>query len=638
MASVFLGRTIKELRARKKLTQESLIEMFAGFADYEPTVFRLETGELLPRPDTVRGVLDTLEAPMGDFLCPHLGNQPMDVQALRVGLIQALDNNDLPEAQALYDEMSALEGFDEPINRQFLLSQQARLWEQQGKPADEIMPLVREGLMETLEDLDENSPGDIVLVFEEPELFHTLARLHAAKGSYQVAAKILTDTINGLRRLPTGERERDRRVVPLSLSLIDCLLKSGAYEDALKACEFGFDVSVRQTAGQGVPEFILYKAQALHNMGQGQETANLLRMAFVGYMLLDEKVAAMDVLVKAKDECGVSFNTYGMENLDIPPRTKTPFARGKVPACKNIGEMIRILRKEAKLSLAELCEGICSVPNLSKIEMGDIHGHMHYIEPLLQRLGRDPLLYCNFFLTRADYEARELRDIVDSMLFSRKYDKAAAALEQLKTYEAYESRANLQFVKRAETELFMNEHGITHPEVEVKLLQTIRMSRSGFKEEDIRRYPLTLDEANLINWLASYSMETKELKRASKIYEALIENINRRYVDEREKVRIYSMFMFNYSTCLGRMERRPEALEVIKEAEDFDRNRGRLCTLPLLTYNKSYSSYMRGEREQSLPYLAMAYYGFAMFKDYGFVESLGIAQRTAMRFFGFEFD
>ena len=656
--TINLGGTVKELRIRKGLQEEYLLQMLSN-ADYFPVLNRIERGMLLPKPDAVPALLEALGAPMEEIVYSTIGDEPT-AHMLRHTLLHALDNKYLPEAQAIYENLTAIVGGNgddtDTTTQQFILSQRARLLELQGKPASEIMPLVYEGLMLTLDDFNEDSPGEAVLVYEEPELFHTLARLHAKGGNFASAIKILTDTLRGLQKLPTGERERDRRIVPIVLSLADCQLKAGDYSKVLETCELGIHTAAMRSAGQGIPEFMLYNAAALFSLGNAkEEIAPWLKMSFAGHIMLGERDMAMDVLRKSKEDFGISFKTYGMEELDIPQSKKVPYAQGTMPHYGLIGYMIRFWRDEARLNQKQLCQGICSASNLNKIEKGEIHGHMHYIEPIMQRLGRDPLLYFNFFLLLADFEAKELRDMIHLLMGQRKHKAAATALEKLKTYKAYGAeietkpgtkarpapKPNLQFVKRIEATLYAAENRTKDgpsPETERKLLEALHITWPQFKEKDISSYPLTLDESVLINYLANYYMENKELERAAKMYKGLIDNLKKRYVDEREMARMYGTVMFNYSTCLGRMEMRVEALEVIDEAAEFSRIHSRLSTLPVLMGNKAFNLYKRGKEVEALPYLALAYYGCMMFKDYGRAGHMSIIQDQAMRFFDIQFD
>ena len=640
MANVYFGETIAKLRQRKGWQQFEILNEFKEIGYYDPVIYRIETGEMLPQTETLPDILDIMGFPINEFLCPSLENQPMEVYTLRYYLIQALDNKDVINAEPLLEEISLYIDTDNPIDHQFILCQKARLLELKGKPVDEIMPLVIEGLMQTLDDFDENSPGDNVLIFEEPELFHTLAKLYARQGNLSKAIKILKEIYTGLQLLPTGERERDRRLVPVMLSLTNVLLQAGENNEALTVCEAGLHFSAMRSIGRGTPELLHCKGKALLQLGKMHECEQPLIQAYATYLLLGENNKAAELLIEAKEMWGISVAIHGMDKIDIPQRIIAPYARGKLVKCDNIGAMIKTLRIEAGLTLKDLCQGICSIPALSKLENGETgRGDMYVIEPILQRLGRDPLLYCNFFLRKDDFKARELRDSIHLSLIHNNHDKARKDLDKLKSYKPYQSRANLQFVRRVEIALLCNEGKIKSPdELENMLLDALRLTCPNFNEDDVRRYPLTLDESIIISSLAAHYMETGNLRRASKIYEALIDNLDRRYVDEYEKARMYSTVIFDYSTCLGRMDRRVEALDVIEKAGIFCITRGRLPILASLVFNKAYNLFKREGMDKSLPYFVLAYYGFVVFKDYGKTMHMKITHDFICKTFNIKLD
>ena len=632
MAHIYVGSVIKNLRQRKKWQQEKLLDMLQH---YEPSIFRLESGVQMPGHDSFRIVMDTLGTPMDETLCPHLDNQPMEVYTMRDRLLQALDNKDLHEAQNLFDETISMMHHEGPVNRQFVLSQQARILELQGRDAAEIIPLVVEGIKLTFVEFNEDSPGDDVLIFEEPELFHTMARLYARLGRIQDSIRMLKQTYTGLQRLSIGERERDRRTVPILLSLAELLINASEYQEAIKVCDVGINISATRNLGKGMLEFLSDKAEALLILDPNTKVEHLLRMAFAGHILLGERDKAYALLECASRMHGITVNTYGMENAEMVPVNKAPYARGLPVACASIGEMIRILRKDAKLTLEELSQGICSTANLSKIEKGEIKGHMFYIEPILQRLGRDPSLYCNFFLLKKDFQAIEIRDMIHMLLVHRKHDKAAELLEELKTYDAFKNRANLQFVRSVEIELqIIEQKDLSPSDVEKMLLEALRLTCPKFDEEMIKHYPLTHNESILINKLAIHYMQTSKLSRAANIFAALIANLNKRYVDEFEKARLYASVMFNYSTCLGRAGRRIEALEIVETAIIFERCRGRLSALSDLVFNKAYNFYMIGKKQESLPYFILSYYGTCLFEVYGNTNNIAVTSKFIFENFG----
>jgi len=635
MAIIYTGEMIAKLRKRRQWQQERLLDEMHY---YSPSLHRLEKGEQLPRADTLKTVLDTLEAPMNEMIYPHLDDQPMGVYALRYRLIQALDNKDLPEAKALFKELSQIKNFKGKVNHQFFLSQQARLMELQGEPPDLIIPITIKGIKQTYEHFNDKSPGNDVLIFEEPELFHTLARCYSRIGKIHEAVRIIEETYEGLQRLPVGERERDTRTLPMLLSLTEFNIIEHNYKRALDVCNIGLDVSATRCFGKSSPELTYLKADILQSLYRKDECNKLLQMVYMSHILLGEKEKALEVQTKVKQKFELEIETYGVENLDIPHPKKIPYAQGEIAACKTIGEMIRTMRTHAKLSIKELSQGICSIANLGKIEKNEIQGHMHYLEPILQRLGRDPLLYCNFFLTKEDFDARELRDSINSLLSQRKFDEASILLKKLKTYKAYKTKANLQFVKRAEAEIFALDHKKLHQETQKMLFDAINVTLPDFDEDKIERYALSLDESIIIRELAVSVMENKDCKRAERIFESLINNLNRRYVDEFEKARVYDSTMSNYTTCLGRLNKRSKALEIIEEAERFNRSRGRLTSLDFLAGNKGYNLQKRGDKENSLLYFILSFYGFSLFANYGDLGNATIAKRLIKEFFGLILD
>ena len=647
MPSVNTGINVKLLRMRKGWSQDRLAD---ALSEYAPEIHRLERGDFVPSLDALDEVLDALEAHTDEFVYPSLEGQDMAVLTLRHNLLSALERRSLDEAIAVYNEMAAIEGFtDYPINHQFLLSQEARILEQQGEPVSKIMPLVIQGLNKTYPDLDDTSPGATVLLFEEPELFHTLARCYARLGDHPTAIRILKDTVHGLQRLSTGERIRDRHITPMVQSLAEYQSATGDYEGLPKTCELGIDLSSFRSAGRRVPQFLGYKATVLFKQGQAKEAVLQLKGAYALHMMMGDKDKANKALERAINEFGEGFETYGIEHLNIPAAVPRSFARGYIPSCKTIGEMTQILREDAGLVQQQLAQGICNRGTLSRIETADgrsMPSNIFHIEPLLQRLGRDPHLYCNFFLNRDDFEAIELRDMIHLLLNHGKHKRAAKALEKLKTYDAYSkgrkyTKANMQFVRRAEMSIFVSKHGYSHPEVEAKILEALRLTCPNFNEAKIAGYPLTIDEVLLINALAGYYENLASLDnliRALDIYRALIQNIDHRYKDERDKVRIYITVMFRFSSCLGKLGLHDKSLEVTEKAIEICKSLGRLAPLTELTFNKAYAMCMLGYKKESLPYFVLAYYGFQAFKDYGRDRYISAAQQTIKEFFDITLD
>ena len=129
-----------------------------------------------------------------------------------------------------------------------------------------------------------------------------------------------------------------------------------------------------------------------------------------------------------------------------------------------------------------------------------------------------------------------------------------------------------------------------------------------------------------------------ELTCAANIFAALIANLDRRYVDEFEKARMYASVMFNYSTCLGKAGRRKEALAIVDKALRFDFSKERLVELPRLIFNKAYIIDMDNKKTESLPLFVLSYYGLCLFEEYGDSNNIALTKQFIFDNFNLTFD
>jgi len=302
---------------------------------------------------------------------------------------------------------------------------------------------------------------------------------------------------------------------------------------------------------------------------------------------------------------------------------------GNIPACHSIGELIATLRKDAGITLRALAQGICSHTNLTKIEAGVIKAHMHYVVPLLERLGRDPELYCNFFLNRDDFESNDLRDEIERDIYDAKYEDAATKLKNLKKYKSYGSKANLFFVKRMELSLYASAHDISHDEMVNRSIEVMQTAWPDYNENEIYRQPLSFDEVAVVSRIAYHCMEAGKLKRASAIYEALIINYKDRCVDEEYLAGSYASDIVNLSACYGRMESRIEAMRVIEEGLLFCKTHNRFVDQFLLLANKGFNLNKRGESDLSLAHYALCFYAASLFNGGHETRAVRIAKQRA---------
>jgi len=312
-----------------KLLQESGLESLH--------VFRLEHERHRPDPVNLQILLDTLSIEMGEFLIPLLENQPDEVIAWRDRLICALDRKDIDQAAEILQLFDTLEGFEEGINRQFLLSHRARFLEQTGAPAAEIMPLIEEGLDITFPEYRQCAVADAILIFEESELLHTKARILFADNKPHEAINLLENIRAGLSKLPVDDCERERQLGPVLITLSTYQLHTKDYACAYEASKEGARISYWRKQGKYMPDFLLNRALSYNGMGMPGRCQSMLQAAYFGYSLVRDAKNADSTLATA-NKLGLEFETHGAHKLANLPRPSQPYTRGEIIASANIGE------------------------------------------------------------------------------------------------------------------------------------------------------------------------------------------------------------------------------------------------------------------------------------------------------------
>jgi len=359
MSNTSFGRLISDLRRRQHWTREYLL---AKMNTYNPDLFRLETGSLLPDDENLNVLKNTVGIDLAAYSTPLHEDVPLQLYASMDLLEQALDNEKITLAQSLYDELIQFNVFHKPTSRQFMLCQQARLREQQGTPYTQLLPLTIEAIQLTLDDFNGESPGNKFLFPQEVTLFYLLGRIYCNTHRHEEGVRVLSDTYNGLLRLPMSARNNEKRTVPILLTLAQFYLREKNYTEAIDICQKGWAMSTQRSSGTHVPDFVMLLTKSLIPLQRTDECEPYLKGAYASYLMLGKKDAADEAFSLYRSLYNKTFETFGMEKIDLAISWQ-PYQRGNIPPCRTIGEMIFALRDNAKLTRQQLARGICSQSN-----------------------------------------------------------------------------------------------------------------------------------------------------------------------------------------------------------------------------------------------------------------------------------
>ena len=110
-----------------------------------------------------------------------------------------------------------------------------------------------------------------------------------------------------------------------------------------------------------------------------------------------------------------------------------------------LGIIIKERREELGISQEILADGICAVPNLSRIENGERIPTKTHFEMLMQRLGYSAVSL-DFFTDRQDFQAYELKFKIRQAYMEKDYNLARAYVEELETLLPNPTNVDKQFL------------------------------------------------------------------------------------------------------------------------------------------------------------------------------------------------
>lgn len=231
-----------------------------------------------------------------------------------------------------------------------------------------------------------------------------------------------------------------------------------------------------------------------------------------------------------------------------------------------IGKIILEERERAGISQNELCEGICSVATLSRLEWMEQNIGKWNIDVFLQRLGKSQDKFWTI-VHIGDYEIMELRRKIWNYILYKDYEKAEQEIQKYETRVGKE-KLHEQFLKKCQgmikgkrdndwegaLQLFSNALKTTVPSFCIDNIKDILMGR---------------DEMQIVLLMAeSYSHLGKEAI-AMQMTENLLKNIGKKEWDEEELVKIYPKVVRVYDDFLKQEERYEEMISLSKKAADM---------------------------------------------------------------------
>lgn len=254
-----------------------------------------------------------------------------------------------------------------------------------------------------------------------------------------------------------------------------------------------------------------------------------------------------------------------------------------------IGDLIKKRRLSLGVSQEDVCEGICAVSTLSKIENGVSVPRKIMLDKLVDKLGIKSDDYYNM-VSDEDFDAEDLKYKIIVENASRNFVEANRLLDELE---------KLPHSKESFYQLFIVRSRIVSakltPEKEYDLLiEALRKVCPRFTEDSIGKYLLSIEEVKVIIAIAVTYSRRGDNDKANFIYGQLLNYTKCHFIDTTDVASVKIMIAYNYSKSLALCEEYKKSLEIADIGLEYSKKYNKYGVYGEILTNKAFSQCKRG--------------------------------------------
>ena len=263
----------------------------------------------------------------------------------------------------------------------------------------------------------------------------------------------------------------------------------------------------------------------------------------------------------------------------------------------SIGGIIREYRKRAGLSQAALCDGLCELPTMNKIENGRQNPNKKLLDALLQRL-QVPLAL-NIPVSDIDFERTRIENQIIASFSHNEFD--------IYVYLMQYKSVNIDMDK-FERQFYLFAHSVYEYKINKNYLEAIKGLHEAIAITfplysdgcDLQNHLFTSTEFSIINNIAICLYFLKEIDTAINVMEQLATCIENRYLESDIYACKYPMIAYNLSLWLGITKQYEKSLLFSRKGIDCCIKCERYAALSGLLYNSGFTLVMLKRKEEAI--------------------------------------
>lgn len=242
---------------------------------------------------------------------------------------------------------------------------------------------------------------------------------------------------------------------------------------------------------------------------------------------------------------------------------------------RRIGKLAEYLRKEQKISMKKIYQGICTESMYFRMETGESMPDFQTLICLFGRLSKS-IDKISMIISEEDYEIYCLQENIQDSILENKNFQAEELIENYENREIAENPCHYQFILKMKAAMLMNEgnYNVAKEVIEKALANTI----ASFDINNISSYLLNQEEWILIfMWIKCES----KLKKSNvfKKYRNIIKELGKRTMDIEFKLQVFPKAALLFAEIAKKQKELQEAEKILIEAYEFLREESYLLHL-----------------------------------------------------------
>lgn len=289
-----------------------------------------------------------------------------------------------------------------------------------------------------------------------------------------------------------------------------------------------------------------------------------------------------------------------------------------------LGTYIKKRREELGMSQEELCEGCCSVSNLSRIETNQQDPSRRLTKSLLERLGLPKDRFIAFWGQKDITTGSLMREINNDIIQLRRAlcedrpeieEQIRDKLTELEEIAAPDNKTAQQFLL-AQKALLGEASGPYRFEKKLAMqMEAIQLTCPGFDPEDFRHGHYSEDEVLLISQIAKTYSTSGQKARAIDINRQLLWYVEKHFKELAGYAGVFCLVAHNLAIQLGALKHYEEAIEVAETGQKTCIHYGDFQFLPGFLAVQAECNFFLGKEKESKAFYFKAYYIYDSFLD-----------------------